>query len=542
MHGQARAFQQSAGNQAFGKMVSGGWKPTLAPQMDVVVQAKLSMGEVDTPSERQADRVADEVVRGGRVTSPITRVLGGTTPVPSETASGIAQLRGGGTPLPKATRGRMERAFDRDLSGVRIHNDFRAHRLADSVHAKALTSGQDVVFGRGEFSPTSRGSDHTLAHELAHTFQQTTPMVQRGLKELKTLMATVTPKTDNLIKELNESQQKSVENYLAGLSETETASCKSVLHFALGSTKKKGTDSAIRLKIRAKVVVGLASGTIDLGSIHRNSLAQWAKVAPEALDQPASFPEGLIRISTDYAAFKRQTDTNKTQAELACRLVLRGLKEGKSFSPGSSKDIAAYLTRAKEQLSVKDYLKPMVDDTSKLTWAIEDMSFAATQFGKWLLKGGPEPNPRGGVMNCWEAVLFGAYKAGVASESWLKTMYPRWQAAEVEKDKGGSDLYFGNRKKYDYLDSFLERELAASEVYDYKERDKLPSLPLAGDIITIGGATGHTALALGTTNEEGVPEMLSLWDQPDNNKFFQKVTHDDLGKTGFQFFSPKWKR
>jgi len=543
LHQQARAFQQSAGNHAFGQMMSGGGAPGVSPRRvgGIVVQPKLILGDVDTPHERQADRVADEAVRGGRVTSPITRVSGGTMPVSPETASGISQLRGGGSPLPRGARARMERAFDRDLGGIRIQNGSRAHQLTDGVHARALTSGKDVFFGRGEFSPTSRTGDHTLAHEIAHTFQQQTPMVQRDLKKLKTLLATVTSKTEDMLKELDESQRKSVENYLGGLTGTQIASCKSVLHFAKGSTKKKGTDEALRLKIRAKVLKALASGKINLSSIHGNSLAEWAKVAPEALDQPGRFPLGLIRISTDFATFKRQTDTNNTQAELACRLVLRGLKEGKTYSQGSKTDVAAYLTRAKEQLSVKDYLAPMVGDSSKLEWVIEDMSFSASEFGKWLLKGGPEPNPRGGKMNCWEAVLFGAYKAGAASESWLRDMYPRWLRAETEKEVGGASLRFDHEERYFHLDSFFEREIAASEVYHYSPKDTYPKLPLAGDVTMFGSATGHTALATGTRTNEGVPEMLSLWNEPDNKKFLQKVTHDDLGKSGFSFFSPKWR-
>ncbi|MGB1277535.1 MAG: hypothetical protein ACPG77_17460, partial [Nannocystaceae bacterium] len=63
----------------------------------------------------------------------------------------------------------------------------------------------------------------------------------------------------------------------------------------------------------------------------------------------------------------------------------------------------------------------------------------------------------------------------------------------------------------------------------------------AGDVTIFGSATGHTALATGTRTNEGVPEMLSLWNEPDNKKFLQKVTHDDLGKSGFSFFSPKWR-
>jgi hypothetical protein len=59
-----------------------------------------------------------------------------------------------------------------DLSRVRIHTDERAAQSAQAVNALAFTVGQQIVFGRGLYSPHSPSGQRLLAHELAHTAQQ----------------------------------------------------------------------------------------------------------------------------------------------------------------------------------------------------------------------------------------------------------------------------------------------------------------------------------------------------------------------------------
>ncbi|MFI6944750.1 DUF4157 domain-containing protein [Streptomyces sp. NPDC050422] len=75
-------------------------------------------------------------------------------------------LRTSGRPLDDATRTDMEARLGADFSDVRIHNEAAAKASAAEVGARAYTSGNHIVIGRG-------GSDrHTLAHELTHVVQQ----------------------------------------------------------------------------------------------------------------------------------------------------------------------------------------------------------------------------------------------------------------------------------------------------------------------------------------------------------------------------------
>jgi len=79
---------------------------------------------------------------------------------------------GEGRPLDAGTRKFMESRFGQDFGQVRIHTDGRAAESASAIQARAYTSGRDVVFGEGEYQPSSESGRRLLAHELAHVGQQ----------------------------------------------------------------------------------------------------------------------------------------------------------------------------------------------------------------------------------------------------------------------------------------------------------------------------------------------------------------------------------
>jgi hypothetical protein len=81
-------------------------------------------------------------------------------------------LAGSGRPLDPATRAFMEPRFGRDLAQVRVHDDPMASRSADAVGALAYTVGSHVAFAAGHYAPASAWGRRLLAHELAHTIQQ----------------------------------------------------------------------------------------------------------------------------------------------------------------------------------------------------------------------------------------------------------------------------------------------------------------------------------------------------------------------------------
>jgi hypothetical protein len=66
----------------------------------------------------------------------------------------------------------MESRFGRDFSRVRVHTDSAAGGAAAALDARAFTVGQHIHFGAGEYDPRSQPGMRLLAHELAHTVQQ----------------------------------------------------------------------------------------------------------------------------------------------------------------------------------------------------------------------------------------------------------------------------------------------------------------------------------------------------------------------------------
>jgi hypothetical protein len=78
----------------------------------------------------------------------------------------------GGRPLESAVRARMESAFGATFSGVRVHDDSAAASMNSRLSARAVTAGNDIAFGRGEYRPGSLAGDLLIAHELAHVVQQ----------------------------------------------------------------------------------------------------------------------------------------------------------------------------------------------------------------------------------------------------------------------------------------------------------------------------------------------------------------------------------
>jgi hypothetical protein len=93
----------------------------------------------------------------------------------SATATSVDDSRrrlGDGEVLDGGVRSRMERALGHDFSTVRVHRGAAAGEVSAAFGARALTIGNDIAFGGGEYRPGTPVGDVLLAHELAHVVQQ----------------------------------------------------------------------------------------------------------------------------------------------------------------------------------------------------------------------------------------------------------------------------------------------------------------------------------------------------------------------------------
>lgn len=102
----------------------------------------------------------------------------------NELDSYVGSLGSSGQALPESSRQFYEPRFGRDFSNVRIHTDSVAAKSAQSINALAYTTGNNIVFNSGQYSPESDGGKKLMAHELTHVVQQTHGVQQVQKKPL----------------------------------------------------------------------------------------------------------------------------------------------------------------------------------------------------------------------------------------------------------------------------------------------------------------------------------------------------------------------
>lgn len=150
------------------------------------ILAKLEIAAPNDPLEREADRVAEKVMR---CKDPLScgGICGGCwagneevvrrreddshgSP-PATAGADILGRLGAGRPLDAETRGYFETRLHHDFADTRIHAGDAAAAAAASINARAFSLGREIVFGRGQYSPYTAEGKKLLAHELVHGMQ-----------------------------------------------------------------------------------------------------------------------------------------------------------------------------------------------------------------------------------------------------------------------------------------------------------------------------------------------------------------------------------
>lgn len=221
MHTHASS-EKSSGSSFLNKKKT---QPFFAP---LIIQPKLTIGPVDDPYEREADAMADKVMRMSdpSLVNPtpapviiqkkcaaceeeeklqrkeeneeeqmihrnpiadlpvlrkcdacdqeesLSRKESSAHTVPGISPSVHQSLQSAGHGLDVGTRSFMESRFGYDFSKVQVHNDWLAHQSSSDIKALAYTHGQHIVFGAGQYQPNTNTGKQLLAHELTHVIQQ----------------------------------------------------------------------------------------------------------------------------------------------------------------------------------------------------------------------------------------------------------------------------------------------------------------------------------------------------------------------------------
>ncbi|MCG8333545.1 MAG: DUF4157 domain-containing protein [Proteobacteria bacterium] len=185
-----------------------------AQQPGVSIQPKLEISQPYDPAEIEADSVSEQIMRmpdvsvyGNKSKNLIQRHSNKTIPnqpvsilhrskgqagagassASKNLASQIQGLSGKGQPLPEKTRTEFEGKFGHSFENVRVHTGSESAGMAQSINAKAFTTGNNIVFGEDQYNTESNEGKKLLAHELTHTVQQNAGDVQRNLNTDDTL-------------------------------------------------------------------------------------------------------------------------------------------------------------------------------------------------------------------------------------------------------------------------------------------------------------------------------------------------------------------
>jgi hypothetical protein len=129
--------------------------------------------DVAAPAADEKTRLASTI--GNQAFTALARQGAGILPdgrAHPDVEAAIAQTRGGGNKLDSRAQDKIGGALGDSLDDVRVHTDDQANALASSVSARAFTTGADVYFAKGEYSPGSSDGQELLAHELTHVVQQ----------------------------------------------------------------------------------------------------------------------------------------------------------------------------------------------------------------------------------------------------------------------------------------------------------------------------------------------------------------------------------
>jgi hypothetical protein len=169
--------------------------------------ADLRIGPADDPLEREADSVADQVMRmadqvhiastGPKLSRKcascdeeekiIQRMAAGPQFTAGQAPPIVQQvLRSTGQPLDAATRAYFEPRFGHAFDHVRVHYGPTAEQSARDVGARAYTVGSHIVFAAGQYQPFSSSGAALLAHELTHIIQQSSSNFPMELRRAPT--------------------------------------------------------------------------------------------------------------------------------------------------------------------------------------------------------------------------------------------------------------------------------------------------------------------------------------------------------------------
>jgi cell wall-associated NlpC family hydrolase len=256
----------------------------------------------------------------------------------------------------------------------------------------------------------------------------------------------------------------------------------------------------------------------------------------DQMHEPSKVADTQIEATDEFKAYmdpkliwQRQLKVTRDEALLASRLILREMRDGKAVT--WENQAREFIVAARKQLGTLKATEKLI---GKLAWvlsqksAFESPATAESDFTRWLLAGGPEPTDTG-KMNCFEMVIFGAFRGHFISKDRMQKIYK--EAA----------------KKISYMDApeEVEKNLCKGPKRTFDPSDSKSPEPLPGDIIIFGSIAKHAAISLGTKKKKQ-HQVISLAGAPDptlSRKVEETTIEELLTRTDFstvKFCTSSW--
>ena len=559
-------------------------------QPQFAIQAKLTIGQPNDRYEQEADRVAAQVVN--QINTPQSSQQGETLqrqvvheeneeedeklqmkpalqasapgiPATPELEFEIGRSRYSGHPLAASIRKPMEQAFGTDFSQVKAHTDTRADQLNRSIQAKAFTTGQDIFFRQGAYSPESHSGQQLIAHELTHVMQQsgtrfTFPtsnmsgtLLQAKLMDVDTftrLKHEATRKTKFLkrqrsskdYKKYYDQYQTALQTHNIDQARTTLQKIDSKIDRMADKTYWQNDEKRNQLLQQLKQGVSEERLIIDKLSIEKN--------VGKEFDESGSFKPARPELQ-----YLSNQDKDYLLAQQRHDMVIEVLKTIREQVPEARDDIMnpALIKELDKKLStpttyvdvynkVVEYIISLASTTqdkliqkinrdhasnpqkrvieiAKVLWGNFTWQTDSNDFRDWAEGRTNNSRDTTATMNCWEAVLEILMHAGVVDPQKVQSIYQKRSIPE------GKSAYYESLR--DLLGWTQSQDHLA-----YKNGDYTGKLPPSGSVIFYessrppdneGNTLEHVVLSLGQ-NSRGETEVMSLWSQ---------VTGGKLGKT-----------
>jgi hypothetical protein len=266
--------------------------------------------------------------------------------------------------------------------------------------------------------------------------------------------------------------------------------------------------------------------------------------ASNAAHDPGRLQDAVIRQTGEYRTLVRQYCRSpwrftEDDAVMACRLAIRTLRQGGAAGASGHVPGEDLMRRARAQGAAAGGVEGQVNSLEWVPFssglAARDPARLDSEFARWLLVAGDaQPSSTSGKMNCWELLLYGAFRAGVTSEAQLRAGYAR----AVAGVRSGACTRVGQ--------TFEEATRASAPVRYHEGRADSPR-PLRGDIVVFQSATVHACIATGSVvrnSATGVEEceVISLWTL--NGRRVERTTIEALARSAtdrpIRFWSSRW--